>query len=571
MVEFVIRYKGDRHIMNLEYNGINFFAKIEENTVSTGMNKEEFFRLSPISAVDACGRKDEEISLDPPEVRESDDGSTVIWKARSSLWDEKEYVFHFTPEFATYCVRVRGKGTVDGIDFFTGNRKERFYGSGYEAADYMAPLGLANSTLHDRIFSTAEDTYLGFSLTGGFSPVPLAFSFRTAGVDGRFLLGISALPGNCSFDGLTYKNLMLCLDIARFCLHADFGGYQEVDGFWESPSIILLTADTDLDCMRRYAGWHYDRGIPRAVTENIPRWWRGPFFCGWKEQAVAPGYDSIFDAANQECYSRMAKTLDERGLRPSAIIIDDKWQKEYGTALPDKEKWPDMRAFIEEQHGKGRRVILWFKSWNPEGLPSEECILSETGEKLSLDPTSPAYRARVRNIMHTLLSDDEGCMNADGFKIDSIIRIPLEKKMRITEKGYYGVSLLYRFIELLYTEAKRIKPDALINNSCCHPLLAAFTDQSRLHDTHFALRDSVRLMKERAELFDAMIPGISIDTDAGSGGTRRDFMRYARECGSFGVPDIYVLNPIEDSAVTAEDWEEIRLIWEKYKQLNELD
>ena len=37
----------------------------------------------------------------------------------------------------------------------------------------------------------------------------------------------------------------------------------------------------------------------------------------------------------------MADTLDERGLRPSAIIIDDKWQKEYGTALPKPEKWPD--------------------------------------------------------------------------------------------------------------------------------------------------------------------------------------------------------------------------------------
>ena len=172
--------------------------------------------------------------------------------------------------------------------------------------------------------------------------------------------------------------------------------------------------------------------------------------------------------------------------------------------------------------------------------------------------------------MHTLLSDDAGCMNADGFKIDSIIRIPLEKNMRIHEKEYYGVSLLYRFMELLYTEAKKVKPDALMNNSCCHPLLAAFTDQARLHDTHFALRDSVRFMRERAELFDAMIPGISIDTDAGSGGTRRDFMRYARECRSFGVPDLYVLNPIEDSAVTPEDWEEIREIWEDYRRENGL-
>ncbi|MBR7033825.1 MAG: hypothetical protein IKI03_09375 [Clostridia bacterium] len=552
------------------YEGNGYFAIIKENGISTGMAGEEIFRLSAVSAVDRDGREDEEISLGTPEIEEDSDGMTVVWTAKSSLWDKKEYVFRFTPDHAAYCVRVYGRGAVDGIDYFIGNRKDRFYGSGYEAADYTAPLGLANSELPGRIFTTAEDTYLGFSLTGGFSPVPLAFSFRTAGIDGRFLLGIAALRDNCSFDGLTYKSLQFGLDIARFCLHSGFGGYQEVDGFWESPPILILTADTDLDCMRRYAQWHYDRGVPRAVTGDIPAWWRGPFFCGWKEQAVAPGYASIFDAASQDCYQRMSDTLDERGLRPSVIIIDDKWQKEYGTALPDGDKWPDMRGFIEEQHAKGRRVVLWFKSWNPEGLPEEECILSESGKKLSLDPTSPAYRARIKDVMHTLLSADEGCMNADGFKIDSIIRIPLEKNMRIHEKGYYGVSLLYRFIELIFTEAKRVKPDALMNNSCCHPLLAAFTDQARLHDTHFALRDSVRFMRERAELFDAMMPGISVDTDAGSGGTRRDFMRYARECSSFGVPDLYVLNPIEDSAVTEEDWEEIRRIWEEYRRVNGL-
>ena len=56
---------------------------------------------------------------------------------------------------------------------------------------------------------------------------------------------------------------------------------------------------------------------------------------------------------------------------------------------------------------------------------------------------------------------------------------------------------------------------------------------------------------------------------AGSCGSRRDFMRYARECVRFGVPDLYILNPIEDCALTAEDWEEIRGIWDAYRQAQE--
>ena len=37
-----------------------------------------------------------------------------------------------------------------------------------------------------------------------------------------------------------------------------------------------------------------------------------------------------------------------------------------------------------------------------------------------------------------------------------------------------------------------------------------------------------------------------------------------------GVPDIYVLNPVEDCALSGEDWEEIRSIWENYRKKNGL-
>ncbi len=544
----------------------DYFAAIEEKTVALGIDRDVFFRLDPVSAVNSRGLRDEEISLSPPDVSRNGEELTVVWTARSSLWEKKEYVFRLSPAFLSYSVRVYGKGAVDSIDYLIGDRRNRFYGSGYEAADYYAPLGLANAYSPNRVFTTAQETHLGF--LGGFSPTPLVFSFRMAGFDDRFLLGLAALPGNASFDGLTYKSVRFGPDISRFCLHAGFGGYQEVDGCWESPAVIGLTAASDLEGLRRYARWHYGRGVPRAAPGEIPEWWNGPFFCGWKEQAVSPGIGNPKDAASQEIYQRMSDTLDERGLRPSAVIIDDKWQKEYGAALPDPEKWPDMRAFVDAQHQKGRRVVLWFKSWDAEGLEDDECILSETGERLAADPTSPAYRARVRDFMRTLLSADAGCMNADGFKIDFADCIPAEKNMRIHEKGVYGVSLMYRFMKLIYTEAKREKTDSLINTSCCHPLFARFTDQARLHDNYFALRDSVRIMKERAVLFRAVMPGVSIDTDAGSCGSRRDFMRYARECVNFGVPDLYILNPIEDCALTKEDWEEIRVIWNAYRQAN---
>ena len=78
------------------------------------------------------------------------------------------------------------------------------------------------------------------------------------------------------------------------------------------------------------------------------------------------------------------------------------------------------------------------------------------------------------------------------------------------------------------------------------------------------------MMKERADLFSAMIPGLSIDTDSGSSSSRRDFLRYARASVHMGVPDIYILHPIEDCTLTPDDWNEIRLLWDAYRKENNL-
>ena len=79
-----------KNLFGFEGNG--YFACIGEKLVSTGMAGEEIFRLSPVSAVDADGKTDEEITLGAPRIEESGGETTVVWEARSSLWEKKEYV-----------------------------------------------------------------------------------------------------------------------------------------------------------------------------------------------------------------------------------------------------------------------------------------------------------------------------------------------------------------------------------------------------------------------------------------------------------------------------------------------
>ena len=108
--------------------------------------------------------------------------------------------------------------------------------------------------------------------------------------------------------------------------------------------------------------------------------------------------------------------------------------------MPDENKWPDLRGFVDNEHRKGRRVLLWFKMWNNEGLDESECVM-DLCRPVAADPTSPRYRDRVKKMMYRLLSDDADCYNCDGFKIDFANCMPLGETVE-SSGGKYGVELL---------------------------------------------------------------------------------------------------------------------------------
>lgn len=264
-----------------------------------------------------------------------------------------------------------------------------------------------------------------------------------------------------------------------------------------------MTGSDAYDVVRAYADWHYAfGGCVRKDRTNVPDWWSRPIFCGWGEQAALQKHSGAArqgDHATQRDYAWMSEKLDEYDLHPGCIIIDDEWQGEYGAALPDSGKWPDLRAFADAEHRKGRRVVLWFRSWYPEGLSAEECI-EYLCTACGADPTSERYRARMRKTIHTLLSDAPGCFNCDGFKIDFANCMPLGRYVACHEAGVYGVELLKRYFVMMRDFAREAKADALINCSCAHPYFDEVVDQVRIHDYRGSMRSCVEVMGHRAKL-----------------------------------------------------------------------
>ena len=199
-------------------------------------------------------------------------------------------------------------------------------------------------------------------------------------------------------------------------------------------------------------------------------------------------------------------------LNPGILVIDDKWQASYGENDVDKDKWPDLRGFVDSQHRRGRKILLWLKAWDPDGVPLDECITNAGGAAVAFDPTNPKYEQRLRRAVCRMLSSESGGYDADGFKIDFTARIPSGYGLKNHDEAVWGLELMRQYLVILRSEAKRTKPDALIMAHTPHPYLADVVDMIRFNDINMGT-DVNRAMRHRARIARIACPEALIDTD----------------------------------------------------------
>jgi hypothetical protein len=504
------------------------------------------------------------------------------WTARSSLWERKTYALACGARSCAYSVEVFGARTLGEarlgeIRYFSGARGGAGAGSFYDASRYFFPVATGGFD-DNRYYASFRPSRIGLDY---MTPPPLCYPFQMEGAPGWLGVGLFARDGAYNFDHFAYRlgerggcyfstDLAGSQAVGSQAAASDAAAAQAADPYgvgpqaavaFEAPGIVFIGGGDEFAVLRNYADFMFSSGLCRRWRGERPAWHRGPIFCGWGEQCLLGG-EKPDGLATQAEYGRMSARLDDLGISPSIIIIDAKWQAAYGEALPDPQKWPSLRAFADGQHEKGRRVLLWFKAWDTEGLPTDECATLWM-QPVGADPTNPKYQKRVRDTFRALLSADRGCCNCDGFKIDFANCMPLGKDIAVCEKGVYGIELLKRMLSLLYSAAKAAKPDALVSNSACHPYFAEVADQARLHDYASAGRGAEAHLRQRAGIYGASMPDAIIDTDGAGWASRRDAMRYMRVAAGLGVPDLYFLSA---PFLKDEDFAEIKEIFDGYRK-----
>jgi hypothetical protein len=533
----------------------------------TDADGEPWAELFLASSLHTSERSDDTLRLHRPRIETAPSAwdraprVRIVVGSDGSGWDRKETVLECADDELRVCVAVEGHGRLTDVHLLGGYYSgDRAHGSGFHqsGASFSAVSNPEPWGSERRRLPASESTVLdvlGTSMPGKehwlFTPPPLCLATTRqppeadpAGEAGGpwMTIGVAAEPGQQTFTALHYDAVE-----GAFSLRLAYEGHTRVVGRFETPTVTFRFDAADLyagiathaDAIRR-RGW-----APPADRRAHPRWWSEPIFCGWGSQCLLSGRrgGSPQDHATAETYDGFLGALAERGLHPGTVVLDDKWQFEYGSWRADERKWPDLRAWIADRHDVGQRVLLWWKAWDPEGVDRALCVRDAAGVPAGVDPTHPGYEAHLRDSVQHMLSDDG--YGADGFKIDFTARTPSGPTLS-RHGDAWGLELLHRLLWILHDEAKRVRPDALVMTHTPHPAFADVTDMIRLNDVN-TRAPVVEQMTHRARVARAACPQLLIDTDNWPMPDPDAFRAYVRVQPDLGVPSLYYATHLDDS------------------------
>jgi hypothetical protein len=533
-------------------------------------NGERFAQIFVLSSVHSSTGRDDTTWMDSWEVQKTYNEIIIRRCAGSSIWQRKIYSFYCYPERFNYSMEIHGMGDLLEAQYFGGfHSAEPRWGSGFfwSGQNFKEGFTPEPNFTEDYHFEPGESASIGLTgvpLPGKgdwfFTPPPFCFCFK--GKKNWLGMGVEAGPGENLYSEYSYHAKNNC-----FYLSLSYDGRTQVYGKYLLPKIGFDFSDGKYKVLAAHVKANNNNVRNLANPKHrMPNWWQEPIFCGWGEQCYLSAVEggSAQDYSRQQLYDRFLSQLASQKISPGIVVLDDKWQQSYGENLVDKQKWPALPEFSRNQHSQGRKVLLWLKAWDPEGIPVGECITNAGGMPIGVDPTNPDYERRLRNSIVEMLSPDG--YDADGFKIDFTARIPSSPGVKM-HGNLWGLELMKKYLWIVYDETKKVKPDALIMTHTPHPYFADVVDMVRLNDINID-HDVNSAMARRAKVASIACPNALIDTDNWPMKNKAAWRKYLKLQPELGIPSLYFTSHIDKTleVLNEKDFSLIRKVWDKHRR-----
>lgn len=544
------------------------------------------------------------------------DFERLSWSAVSTLWSKRLHLDVYK-DHAEFHADVHGTGDVDSVRYFDTipdagfvphfaltkhfndkgqtDAREHSVGSPISFREVFCPEPNSHNRQFLRPYEYAQiSVNADLDAHGGnfiANPGPLCFALGAGSERGWLGLGLAVPPGEYLFSEYEY------LGGKDFALRVNSWGARVVRGRMRTPRIVLVPARTAAATVGRYVRVLLESGLVKRPKRSAALWWERPIVCGWGHQCYQadlfrirstperPADNAAYTLCTQATYRDMLDHLDAQGIPWGTLVIDARWFLAGGLKNVDTGRWPDLRGFVDFQHGQGHKVLLWWGPWDPEGVPAEECIrylpgaqpgrqnrpgrmakfgAPEPGRKLTVDITLPVVRQRIRDQVSLLLGPSG--FDADGLKIDHVSAAPGVYEMAFPDGSgrLFGIEAVRSCLHLLYETAKQVKPDALVIGQSPDPYLADVQDMLRLGDVYSVRADSVaEEMTFRAAMVRQVDPAWPIDTDGWPMPSLAAFREYVDTQPSLGVPSLYYATHLDTTgeALTQDDYARIRKAW----------
>jgi hypothetical protein len=539
---------------------------------------------------------DELLELGEIAVRPAADGTVVVaQESRSTVWQQKRAELCCRPEGLVYRATFVGSSALDDVQLFESGERDQAYLNRPTLSGFWRPARarerwVASCAHFPRVFSPAPNVaarshfWSGERATnhpsnesgfwGGdwfFTPAPFAYGL---GGDGRWLtVGLAPRRDDLGFVHFDYRGG------ERWGLALTYQGMARADGTWSPPPLVMLPSADEYAGLAAYRAWLDDGGLlPAAPADPEPRW-REPIWCGWGEQVAREGRRRAKALSTRRNYERWLGILEQHGISPGTVVIDDRWQAHLGAAEPSG-RWPDLRGFIAAQHRAGRRVLLWHNVWEVEAPEAGEPLI--TGERAKVagafgypmrDPTAPGFAERMRRLMAGLLGPPPEGLGADGLKLDITHSTPSASGYLLGGGGPsarpspWGNALLHTLLLGTYRAAKEARPDALVESHAANPYFRDTCDVLRLNDVFTDLASVVPQMRHRARV--ARAAGFDlIDTDGWAMPSRAALLEYVETQPELGIPALYYATRVDRTREPLHDadYRRIAAVWVRYRQ-----